>query len=160
MKMNVFTALSMWMVVLISGCCKEDDSAICGEVGIVIHEEDQEVYTSDEVDRAPYFDGGCTQCELEDRVACAETAYLESFYGKIKYPAQARENDIQGKVVIRFVIEKDGSVSNFEIVEAIGYGCEEEVIETIQMVVPWVPAILNGAYVRSFHELPVIFKLG
>lgn len=67
-------------------------------------------------------------------MACAEAACLESFYGKIRYPAQAHENDIQGKVIIRFVFEKDGSVPNFEDVEGIGYGYEEEVIAVIHAV--------------------------
>lgn len=160
MKLNIVIVLCLGGLIFTSGCCNEEDYAICDEVGIVIQENDLEVYTSDEVDRVAYFDAGCGQCELAERLDCAEDAYALETYGLIRYPAEARENNIQGKVIIGFIVEKDGSVSNFEVVQGIGYGCDEEVIEVIQAIVPWIPAVKNGAYVRSYRELPVTFKLG
>jgi TonB family protein len=160
MKMPVISLLGLGLLLLMSGCCTDEQYAICDEMGIVIHEENQEVYKSNELDRVAYFDAGCLQCDLEERLECAEDAYGLETYGLIRYPAEARENNIQGRVIIGFVVEKDGSVSNFEVVERIGYGCDEEVIEVIKAIEPWIPAVKDGTYVRSYRELPVTFKLG
>lgn len=51
---------------------------------------------------------------------------------KIEYPGEAIENNIEGIVSILFTINEDGSTSNFEVLQEIGYGCEEEVIKAIQ----------------------------
>lgn len=75
------------------------------------------------------------------------------------YPEIALENNIQGKMEVSFVIEKDGSVSNIKILKGLGYGCDEEVIRVVKRMPKWKPAILNGNFVRSQMILPVTFKL-
>jgi hypothetical protein len=57
------------------------------------------------------------------------------------------------------VIEKDGSVSTIVVKEGIGWGCDEEVVRVVEEFGPWIPAILDGFYVRMEFLLPVSFKL-
>lgn len=88
---------------------------------------------------------------------------FEGFYryiaNNLVYPVQARENDIQGKVYIGFVVKADGSVDNFKIHKGIGFGCEEEVIRLLQNYKDWQPATVNHKKVNQMLNIPVVFKL-
>jgi len=85
---------------------------------------------------------------------------LYSYIGKhIRYPAAAREQNTQGRVVIGFVVEKDGYLSNFKVVRGIGNGCEQEVIRVLTASPPWAPASINGKTVRLSYSVPVSFTL-
>lgn len=85
-------------------------------------------------------------------------AYLKA---NIKYPKAALEAEIEGKVVVEFIIEKDGSVSGIRVVngQQFGGGLQEEAIRVIKNMPPWKPAMQNGQIVRSYMTQPVDFKL-
>jgi TonB family protein len=76
----------------------------------------------------------------------------------IIYPASARENNIQGRVVISFVIEKDGGVSNAKVVRGPGGGLNEEALRVI-MLSKWNPGMQNGVPVRCYYSVPISFSL-
>lgn len=78
---------------------------------------------------------------------------------RVKYPALAREKNTEGKVVIGFLINVDGSLEDIKVLEGIGNGCDEEALKLINTMPPWKPAIVNGKPVRSRHTLPISFKL-
>ena len=77
----------------------------------------------------------------------------------VKYPQLAKENNIVGKVIVRFVIEKDGSISNPEVIKDIGGGCGAEVLRVLQLMPKWRPGRQHGVPVRSGFSLPVNFDL-
>lgn len=74
-----------------------------------------------------------------------------------KYPAEAKAKDIHGKVIVAFVVERDGSLSDVKIRRGIGYGCDEEAIRLIKSMPKWTPGKQNGKAVRVSFMLPVSF---
>jgi TonB family protein len=86
---------------------------------------------------------------------------LGKFLGsRLRYPVRARENKIQGKVYIGFVIEKNGSLSDFKVIRGIGGGCDEEAIRVLKLSPLWKPGYSNGKPVRTSYTLPITFQLG
>ena len=77
----------------------------------------------------------------------------------IKYPHDALENGIQGTVVVKFVVEKDGSISNVKAVRKIGGGCDEEAVRVVKRMPRWKPGKQSGKPVRTEFTLPIQFKL-
>ena len=77
----------------------------------------------------------------------------------IQYPEEASEKNIEGLVSVRFVIEKDGTITNPQIIFDIGSGCGKEVMRVIGLMPKWVPAEHNGQIVRSYSTIPVRFDL-
>lgn len=74
-----------------------------------------------------------------------------------KYPAEAKAKEIHGKVIVAFVVERDGSLSDVKIRRGIGYGCDEEAIRLIKSMPKWTPGKQNGKAVRVSFMLPVTF---
>jgi protein TonB len=99
----------------------------------------------------------------EEKYNCAVKKMLAYVYKNMKYPAIARENGIQGQVVIQFVVEKDGSITDIRIARDIGAGCGEEsqrVVESMNhMGDKWTPGKQRGKSVRVQFTLPIKFKL-
>ncbi|MDX1941007.1 MAG: TonB family protein, partial [Saprospiraceae bacterium] len=81
----------------------------------------------------------------------------------IFYPLEARQNGNEGTVVLSFVVEKDGSISNPKILRDIGGGCGVEALRIVQLMIDgelkWVPGKTKGKPVRTLFNLPVRFKL-
>lgn len=75
------------------------------------------------------------------------------------YPEVAKENGTTGIVVISFIVETDGSISNVKIARGIGDGCEEEALRVVQMMKKWKPGMLKGVVKRVVVNLPVKFSL-
>jgi protein TonB len=88
------------------------------------------------------------------------TAALYKWLGQnIKYPAIARENGIEGQVVLSFVVEKDGSITDIKPLRELGGGCTDEAIRVVKMMPKWRPGKQNGRAVKVKYTLPVKFKL-
>ena len=98
------------------------------------------------VDEEPQYPGGMD----------ALYAFLKE---NIRYPQQARDNGITGKVYVTFVVEKDGSISNPRLLRDIGGGCGAEAIRVVRMMPRWIPGKLRGETVRVQFNLPVKFTL-
>jgi protein TonB len=112
------------------------------------------------VDEMPRFDI-CAEAD-DDKSAiyqCATEKLLAYVSSKIKYPAIARENGLEGKVVVQFVVEKDGSISNANIVRDIGGGCGAEALRVVNDMPNWVPGRQRSKPVRVKFTLPVKFGL-
>jgi protein TonB len=77
----------------------------------------------------------------------------------IKYPAIARENGIEGKAIVQFVVEPDGRISQVNCVRGPEGGCKEEAARVIAMMPKWIPGKQQGRPVRVRYTLPVVFKL-
>ncbi|MFN3760363.1 MAG: energy transducer TonB [Algoriphagus aquaeductus] len=77
----------------------------------------------------------------------------------LKYPSEAKKLGIEGTVIVDFVINSDGSISNPTILRGIGGGCDEEAIRVVQNSANWEPAQQKDRKVNSRMKLPVRFKL-
>ncbi len=80
-------------------------------------------------------------------------------HGQIVYPRMAVENNIQGKVTIKFVIERDGSLSNIEVLASPDKSLEQEAVRVLKTSPKWTPGRHNGRAARVFYILPVDFVL-
>jgi periplasmic protein TonB len=87
-------------------------------------------------------------------------AAMNAFISKnIQYPQIARDNQITGKVYIKFVVEKDGSVTKASIARGIGGGCDEEALRVVKMMPKWAPGKQRGMPVRASFTIPIVYKL-
>jgi len=77
----------------------------------------------------------------------------------LNYPRLAAENDITGRVVVSFVIEKNGELSNLKVIKGIGGGCDEEAMRVIKKSPFWKPGMQNGKAVRVAYMMPVVFRM-
>jgi len=89
---------------------------------------------------------------------------MQAFYDyvgkKLKYPAQARRMNVEGKVFVEFVVNRDGSIVDVKAIKGIGAGCDEEAVRVIQSAPAWKPGKQRGKPVRQRMVLPITFKLG
>jgi protein TonB len=88
---------------------------------------------------------------------------LKTFYEyiqkELKYPSKARRLGIQGSVYLVFVVNKNGEISDVEILKGIGGGCDEEAVRVLENAPSWNPGKQRGKPVAVRMRLPVIFKL-
>ena len=106
--------------------------------------QEEEVFLS--VEENPEFPGGPAKL-------------LEYVQKNLKYPMMARESDIQGRVFVGFVVEKDGSISNVRVLRGIGGSCDEEAVRVVQSLPKFKPGKQRGNPVRVQYTLPIVFKL-
>ena len=78
----------------------------------------------------------------------------------IEYPQSALDNNIQGKVVLRFVVEKDGSIGDVIVARKVDPALDKEAIRVLKSMPKWTPGKQRGKPVRSYFTLPVAFVLG
>ncbi|WP_339787380.1 TonB family protein [uncultured Imperialibacter sp.] len=86
---------------------------------------------------------------------------LYQFFGEnLTYPAGAKKAGVEGKVLVEFVVDKDGTITNATVIEGIGNGCDEEALRVINASPKWTPAMQRGKKVRTRVILPIYFSLG
>ena len=107
-------------------------------------QEETQIFTV--VEEMPEYPGGMD----------AMYAYLGE---NIQYPDSAKINKISGKVYVTFVIEKDGSVTNVEVLRGIGGGCDKEAMRVVSEMPNWEPGKQRGQEVRVQYNLPIKFTL-
>jgi protein TonB len=112
-----------------------------------------------DVDTKPTWKGCETETDPLEREACLERNLVSFFNDFIMYPERARKKKIEGQVIAQFVVEKDGSISNIQIIHDIGEGCGDEVIRAIQHLPKLIPGSDNGVPVRVLYKAPFNFKL-
>lgn len=83
-------------------------------------------------------------------------AYLNK---NLKYPVIAAEQGIQGRVVLRFVVGKDGEISSIEVQRSLEASCDKEAIRVVKSMPRWIPGKQNGKAVPVYFSLPVRFQL-
>lgn len=77
----------------------------------------------------------------------------------LKYPNAARNGRQQGRVVAEFIVEKDGSLTNFKIVQSLCPSCDKEALRVLQMMPRWTAGIQNDLPCRTKVCIPIVFKL-
>lgn len=101
----------------------------------------------------------CTNENKEMQWECNNKLMLESIYNNVKYPVIARKNGIEGKALLRFVIEEDGSLSDIVVLRGLCKEIEATCIETVNNLPPWTPGYQKGEAVRVQFNLPIKFQL-
>lgn len=104
------------------------------------------LYDLGTVEISPEFPGGQKALAM----------YLAS---NLKYPILARDNNIQGKVYVGFVIEKSGDLTDLKIIKGIGGGCDEEALRVLRSCPFWKPGTVAGKAVRTAFTFPITFQL-
>lgn len=100
----------------------------------------------DVVEEMPSFPGGNG----------ALMSYLAS---NIKYPVVAQENDVQGRVIVSFVVERDGSISDVRVARSVDPSLDREAQRVVKSMPRWKPGKQNGSAVRVKYTVPVVFRL-
>ena len=108
--------------------------------------QDVENKVFDVVEQQPSFPGG-------------QGALMSWLASNIHYPPVAEENGIQGRVVVSFVVEKDGSITQVQVVRGVDPSLDKEAVRVTKAMPKWTPGKQNGQAVRVKYNLPVTFKL-
>ena len=89
---------------------------------------------------------------------------MDNFYeyvqSNLKYPTEAKQLGIEGKVFVQFVVDSEGNLVDVQSVKGIGGGCNEEAIRVIKESLPWNPGSQRGQKVNVRMIIPITFKLG
>ena len=107
-------------------------------------EKKEEIFRS--VEQMPQFPGG-------------EAALMKYLSSHINYPPMAAENNVQGKVILQFVVEKDGKVGEVKVARSVDKDLDREAIRVVKTLPKFTPGRQNGQPVRVWYTLPVNFKL-
>ena len=108
--------------------------------------ESNKIFNGDDVDQQPSFPGG--------------TNALNTFIASnLKYSVVAQEEGIQGRVVVKFIVEKDGSISNVEVDRSVDPGLDNEAMRVVKAMPKWIPGQINGKAVKVEYSHPFVFRL-
>ncbi|WP_029274768.1 energy transducer TonB [Pedobacter borealis] len=108
--------------------------------------DDNKVYDFVSIEKQPEYPGGIAK-------------FYKYLGGAIKYPPMAQENNVQGKVFLSFVVEKDGKLTDIQVTRGLGSGTDEEAIRVLKASPRWNPGIQNGKPVRVKYNINVNFTL-
>ena len=97
------------------------------------------------VETMPSFPGG-------------ERAMYSYLNDRIRYPQQARDYEVEGKVYVQFVVDQDGKVTEPKVVKGLGYGCDEEALRIVRLMPLWMPGKHRQQRVPVIYTLPVTFQ--
>ena len=104
----------------------------------------EEIFKS--VEQMPQFPGG-------------DAALMKYLSSHINYPPMAAENNVQGKFILQFVVEKDGRVGEVKVARSVDKDLDKEAIRVVKSLPKFTPGRQNGQAVRVWYTLPVTFKL-
>ena len=108
------------------------------------HEEDNKVF--EVVEQMPSFPGGYA-------------ALMQWLGSNMKYPTIAAENNVQGRVIVQFVVEKDGSITDVHVAKSVDPSLDKEASRVVKAMPKWIPGKQNSSPVRVRFTVPVTFKL-
>ncbi len=106
------------------------------------------------------YDKTYTKVEIESAFPGGDAAWLRYLNRSLDYPRDAVQKRIQGTVVVQFIVDKEGNVSNVQAVSGPDEGgLREEAVRVVKKSGKWMPAIQNGRQVKSYKGQPIVFKL-
>jgi protein TonB len=88
-----------------------------------------------------------------------DQAMMDFVAKNVQYPQEARDKEISGRVLVSFIVEKDGSIADVKVVKGIGGGCDEEAVRVVKAMPKWKPGKDKGKPVRVSYMMPFTFKL-
>ena len=152
---KVLAALPVAALLMMVGC-KPAESTNSDTAAVALQQEE------------PVYDMGPTQqadgevanvVEVDPEFPGGMEAFYKYLAENIHYPEQAKKEQLQGRVFVTFVVEKDGSISDAKVLRGIGGGCDEEALRVVNAMPKWTPGKMRGEVVRVNFNLPITFKL-
>ncbi len=77
----------------------------------------------------------------------------------VEYPEEAKEDGVQGRVLVKFIVRKDGSIDNINVTRSLDPLLDKEAIRVVENMPDWIPAQKDGKYVSSYFTIPIPFRL-
>jgi len=105
--------------------------------------EDKPVYG---VEQMPQFPGG-------------DEALLKFIKDNLKYPSSAAEKGIEGRVTVRFVVDRSGDVTDVTVIRGLDPVCDQEAVRVVKLMPKWTPGMTNGRTVPVYYTLPVVYRI-
>jgi len=188
LAVTMFTLIFGGMI-FIHACAKDGDTTTTKKIEKRSAEKTEKFYTTEVVDTIVTFDSdtyeesvkivssnmtvynepdvmpmfpGCDETDAEALKACSTQKLLEFIYKNIKYPEEARTNNIEGMVLVKFVVNQHGFIEQSEYLKTLGYGIEDTVddmLRKMQQEIKWIPGKVDDKNVNVAFTLPVKFKL-
>ena len=125
-------------------------------------EKDNEGEIFIRVEKMPTFPGCQDEPDQASAIKCTEQKLFQYIFEKLTYPAIARENGINGNVVVSFIVNKEGQLDQIKLLRDIGGGCGDEAVKTIQKMqkeITFNPGQQGHRPVSVQYNLPIRFKL-
>lgn len=141
-KLGVLSVLCAILFIAFA-CSEEPNKDVSAEEGQG-KEMQGKIFTV--VEAQPEFQGG-------------SEGFFKYLMNEMKYPKEAREKGIEGRVEVEFVVDKDGTLSEVKAIEGIGSGCDEEAVRVLKNAPAFKPGTQNGKPVRVRMMVPIVFKL-
>ncbi len=104
------------------------------------------------------WDRTFTKVEIESDYPGGMSAWQRYLNKNLRYPTEAQDNEIQGNVVVQFIVDKEGNVSEVEAISG-PKELREEAVRVIKKSGKWTPAVQNGRQVKSYKKQPIVFRL-
>ena len=123
-----------------------EEAAAQGDIAIGAIDYDKPDTPFDVVEQMPEFPGG-------------QEALMQFLRQEVKYPKEAFKDGVQGRVVVQFVVEKDGSISEVEVVKKVNEHLDAEAVRVVNAMPKWKPGKQKGENVRVKYTLPISFRL-
>ena len=127
-------------MLLVAECCLMTANA----QKTVVSQTDQKVF--DTVEQIPEYPGGMQ-------------AMIEFLQTNMKYPEDAAKQKVEGRVMVQFVVETDGSVSDVHVAKQVFPSLDAEAIRVVQAMPKWMPGKEKGKVVRVKYNLPIVFRM-
>lgn len=131
----------------VSTVSQEGETAVVFEEpvkAVVVEDDEDKIFTV--VEQTAEFPGGME-------------ALYKFLQKNFRYPNSARRMNVSGRVFVQFIVDKEGKISNVEVVKGLSPDCDKEAIRVVELMPPWKPAKQNGRSVKSKFVFPVVFKL-
>ncbi len=108
--------------------------------------QDKTIYDFTSVDMLPEFEGGME-------------GWSEYAKNTLKYPAEAKTKNIEGRIIMSFIVNKEGTLSDIKVLRGLGSGLDEEAVRVLSESPKWKPGIQKGQPVRVTYTMPIFFQL-
>ena len=128
------------LMLLMAVCCLMTANA----QKTVVSQTNQKVF--DTVDQMPEYPGGMQ-------------AMIEFLQANMKYPEDAAKQKVEGRVMVQFVVETDGSISDVHVAKQVFPSCDAEAIRVVQAMPRWTPGKEKGKVVRVKYNRPIVFRM-
>jgi periplasmic protein TonB len=125
---------------------KNEEVSVVEEVQEEVKEEEAPTEVFVVVEEMPAFPGG-------------DKALMEFIYANIQYPEIAKENNIQGRVILRFCVTYKGGVDQVQVIRGVDKSLDDEAVRVIKMLPAWKPGKQGGKPVNVWYSVPVTFQL-
>lgn len=119
---------------------------------IVLQESSKNIQNSRQIER-PY-----NSVEQMPQFPGGEEALKNYIKESLQYPRIAQENGVQGQVIVRFIVKKDGNIEDIQVLRSLYPACDKEAIHLVESMPKWTPGMQNGKAVDVYQVIPVKFR--